>query len=225
MMHSVRRVGLIGDLHSEDEALAFVLEELGRLGADAILQVGDIADGPGDLNATIALLERHRVLAVRGNHDRWLLANQMRQVPHATPLASVTPASIDFLSRLPATRELKSPRGTVLLCHGLGENDMAGVKPDHQGYDIDFNTELQSLIALRKYRFVLNGHTHRPMLRSFGSLSIVNAGTLLRESERCFTLLDFDRGELVRFRHAAGQLCTKLDRWTSEREPLPEANC
>jgi predicted phosphodiesterase len=225
MMPSVRRAGLIGDLHCEHEALAFVLGELTRMGADVVLQAGDIADGPGDLNATIALLERHEVLAVRGNHDRWLLANQMRQVPHATPLASVSPASIDFLSRLPATRELQSPRGEVLLCHGLGENDMVGVKPDHQGYDIDFNTELQALIRLGKYRFVLNGHTHRPMLRSFGALSIINAGTLLRESERCFTLLDFDRCELIRFRHAAGQLCTELDQWTSERERLPGTNC
>ncbi len=220
-MPNVRRVGLIGDLHCEHEALAFVLDELGRLGADAVLQVGDIADGPGDLNATIALLVEHQVLAVRGNHDRWLLAEQMRQLPHATPLASVLPAGRDFLSRLPATRELRSPRGQVLLCHGLGENDMAGVKPDHEGYDIDFNTDLQSLIAQRRYRFVLNGHTHRAMLRSFGALSIINAGTLLRETERCFTLLDFDQGELVRFRHAAGQLCTNLDAWSSERQALP----
>jgi len=224
-MVDVRRVGLIGDLHCEHEALAFVLGELASLGADSVLQVGDIADGPGDLNTTIALLVEYRVLAVRGNHDRWLLTNQMRQVPHATPLASVSPASIDFLSQLPATRELHSPRGDVLLCHGLGENDMAGVKPDHQGYDIDLNTDLQSLIAQRRYRFVLNGHTHRAMLRSFGALSIINAGTLLRETERAFTLLDFDQGELVRFRHAAGHLCTKLSAWSCEHERLSDVNC
>jgi len=221
-MVRMRRVGLIGDLHCEDETLAFVLAQFSRLGTDTVLQVGDIADGEGDLNATIRLLVEHRVLAVRGNHDRWLLANQMRQVPHATPLESVSSASIDFLSSLPATRELSSPRGEVLLCHGLGENDMAGVKPDHEGYDIDFNTELQRLIAQPRYRFVFNGHTHRPMLRSFGALSIINAGTLLRETERCFTLVDFDQGELMRFRHAAGQVCTKLDAWSTERQALPQ---
>ena len=222
-MQVVRRVGLIGDVHCEDEALAFVLGELGRLGTDVVLQVGDIADGQGDLDVTVALLRQHQVLAVRGNHDRWLLGNQLRDLPHATVLASLTSRTVDYLTGLPATRELRSPRGNVLLCHGLGLNDMVGVKPDHQGYDISSNTELQSLIAERRYRFVLNGHTHRSMLRTFGALSIINAGTLLRDFERCFSLVDFERGELLRFRHAPGELCRDLTAWTTDRQVLADS--
>lgn len=212
----IRRVGLIGDLHAEDEALAFVLAELSRLGAETLLQVGDIADGPGDLTRTIELLKEHQVLAVRGNHDRWQLGNQLRELPHALQLAAVAPSVVQYLSQLPVTREFRSARGQVLLCHGLGHNDMIGVKPDHEGYDIAMNQELQQLIAERHFRFVLNGHTHRPMLRTFGELAIINAGTLLREYERCFTVIDFERGELVRFRHAAGALCLDLAQWTRE---------
>src|SRR3954467_15515874 len=100
-MQVIRRVGVIGDLHAEDEALAFVLTELKKLGAETLLQVGDIADGPGDLNRSAALLLEHQVLAVRGNHDRWLLSNQLRELPYAGQLADATPAVIDFLSSLP----------------------------------------------------------------------------------------------------------------------------
>ena len=152
--------------------------------------MGDIADGPGDLSRTIALLQEHQVQAVRGNHDRWLLSNQLRELPYAKQLADTAPAAVDYLAALPVTREFRSPRGHVLLCHGLGSNDMVGVKPDHEGYDIAYNADLQQLINDRRYRFVLNGHTHRPMLRTFGPLSIINAGTLLRDYERCFTFVD-----------------------------------
>jgi predicted phosphodiesterase len=187
-MQIIRRVGLIGDVHAEDEALAFVLTELKKLGAETLLQVGDIADGPGDLSRSIALLREHHVLAVRGNHDRWLLGNQLRELPHAHALGAVDAASIHFLSQLPVTREFRSPRGHVLLCHGLGTNDMVGVKPDHEGYDISSNAELQRLISERRYRFVLNGHTHRPMLRTFGPLSHRqrrNAAARLRALLQC----------------------------------------
>jgi predicted phosphodiesterase len=222
-MQVIRRVGLIGDLHAEDETLAFALTELKKLGAETLLQVGDIADGPGDLSRSVALLLEHQVLAVRGNHDRWLLSNQLRELPYAGQLTDTAPAVVDFLNALPVTREFRSPRGHVLLCHGLGKNDMVGVKPDHEGYDISSNTELQQLISERRYRFVLNGHTHRPMLRAFGPLSIINAGTLLRDYERTFTFVDFERGELKRFRHPVGPLSTNLDDWSVDRQALADA--
>jgi predicted phosphodiesterase len=222
-MQVVRRVGLIGDLHCEHDALAFALAQLSRLGVDTLLQVGDIADGPGDLNATVALLVEHGVLAVKGNHDRWLLANHLRDVPHATALSDVSPATVDYLSSLPVTRELRSPRGDVLLCHGLGSNDMAGVKPDQEGYDLSTNLELQMLIRERRYRYVLNGHTHRPMLRGFGSLSILNAGTLLGDFERCFTWVDFEQGYLLRFRQPAGPLVADVAAWSQEKQSLVDS--
>lgn len=222
-MQIVRRVGLIGDLHCENDALAFVIRKLVGLGAETLLQVGDIADGPGDLEATISLLEEHRVLAVRGNHDRWLLGNQLRDVPHATELSSVSPAAVAFLTRLPVTREFRSPRGNVLLCHGLGKNDLVCVKPDHEGYDITSNEDLQRLIWERRYRFVLNGHSHRAMLRTFGPLSIVNAGTLFREYEQSFTYVDFERGELQRFLVKAGEFSPDLQHWRQERQVLADS--
>jgi len=222
-MQVIRRVGLIGDLHAEHETLEFVVAQLRKLGAETLLQVGDIADGFGDLSRTVALLLEHQVLAVRGNHDRWLLGNQMRELPGATPLGDVPADVVAYLNALPVTREFRSPRGHVLLCHGLGTNDMVGVKPDHEGYDISSNTDLQRLISERRYRFVLNGHTHRAMLRTFGPLSIVNAGTLLRDYERCFTFVDFERGELVRYRHAPGPLSTDLDAWFEDRQALADS--
>ncbi|HEY6080765.1 MAG TPA: metallophosphoesterase family protein, partial [Polyangiaceae bacterium] len=208
----------------EDDALELVLRELRGMGAETLLQVGDIADGPGDAERCIALLKEHRVLCVRGNHDRWLLANQHRDLPYARPLAATPPSVTEFLSQLPATREFRSPRGHVLLCHGLGSNDMAGVHPDSSVHDISSNEELQRLIQERRYRFVMNGHTHRSMLRTFGPVSIVNAGSLLRDHDRAFTLVDLERGDWVRYRHVANApLGENLASWFEDRQALADS--
>jgi predicted phosphodiesterase len=219
----IRRVGLIGDVHAEDEALAFALEQLAQLGVDALLQIGDIADGPGDLTRTIALLKQHGVLAVRGNHDRWQLANQMRELPYAKQLHEVDASVVEYLSQLPVTREFRSARGRVLMCHGLGENDMVKVKPYDEGYALSSNLDLQRLISDRKQQFVINGHSHQAMLRSFGALSIVNAGTLLRDDERCFSVVDFERGELVRYSTDAGTLPLELSSWRRTQQVFADA--
>ncbi|MDW8247957.1 MAG: hypothetical protein RMJ98_01475 [Myxococcales bacterium] len=66
------------------------------------------------------LLERHQVLCVRGNYERWLLNNSARTSSHAHRLDDPTPASLSYLRRLPATRLLPTATGELLLRYRLG---------------------------------------------------------------------------------------------------------
>ena len=50
MPAEVRRIGLIGDIHAEDQLLERALELLAGRALDAILATGDIADGAGSVN-------------------------------------------------------------------------------------------------------------------------------------------------------------------------------
>jgi len=192
------RLGLIGDVHAEDEALKIVLDDFGRRDVDAILCVGDIADGSGDVNRTCALLEEHRVLTVAGNHDRWLLSDEQRDCPGATPAKLLNARSRTFLDALPTTLRLATARGPLLLCHGIGDDDMAAVKPDHLRHDLERNEALKRLLAGPPYDLMVNGHTHRAMVRRVRHLTIVNAGTLHRNDERRASILD-TRAETVTF--------------------------
>lgn len=175
------RYGLIGDIHAEDELLAIALDALADV--DAILAVGDLADGRGDLDRCCELLAARGVLAVRGNHDRWFLAHQMRDLPDATLVA--TPATHAYLAALPPVREV----GSVFLCHGLGLDDMARLLPYDEGYALEVNSDLKAVLAAG-HAIVVGGHTHRRMIRSFGSTVFVNPGTLHRPHEPGFMLLD-----------------------------------
>jgi predicted phosphodiesterase len=194
----IERFGLIGDVHSQDVALRATIAYLKREGIQSFLCVGDILDGPGDPNRTIALLREHRVTTVAGNHDRWVIGDTLRDLPDATPRRRIDAAHISWLASLPATEDIPTCDGLALLCHGTGKNDMLGVKPDDEGYALEANLELTQLLVAKKYRYVLAGHTHRRMVRQFGELTLVNAGTLHPGYDPIFGLVDLPAG-FVRF--------------------------
>jgi predicted phosphodiesterase len=191
----VRRVGVIGDVHTEADALARVLGYFRTLDLDRILCTGDIPDGPGDGAAvarSCALLREAGATTICGNHDRWLQEGAMREEPDATDPREVDAATRAFLAALPAMVEFETPTGRMLLCHGLGPDDMAGVQPFDRGRALDANQRLQELITSDRYAFVVNGHTHRRMVRAIGSLTVINAGTLLIKHQPSCVVADFE---------------------------------
>lgn len=192
----VRKVGLIGDVHTERASLTAALAALSDQGVDRVLCTGDVADGPGDtsdVEACCTLLRQAGVVTVCGNHDRWLLDGEMRDLADATRSDEVSPDVVAFLRALPASVELETPAGLALLCHGLGADDMAQVSPFDHGRALEDNAPLQELLAAGRYRYLLNGHSHKPMVRTLGGLTVINAGTLLRDHAPCCAAIDFER--------------------------------
>jgi predicted phosphodiesterase len=196
------KLGLVGDVHAEDERLAAALALFRAEGASRALFVGDLVDGDGDVDRCCALLLAAGALGVRGNHDRWLLEGTMRALPRAHARESLAPQSIALLESLPPTREIDTPRGLLLLCHGVGEDDMQRLGPDDEGYALETNDALVALLRAGRHRFVVGGHTHDRMVRRFatggGELVFVNAGTLARDSAPCCAVLDLE-AKSVRF--------------------------
>jgi len=216
----LRRAGIIGDIHCEVVRLKRVLEHFHSVGVDTVLAVGDIADGPGDLTEACSLLRAEGALVVAGNHDRWLLAGEMRDLPDATRLDALTPEAHRFLSALPKTRLLESGRGSVLLCHGLGDDDMASVRPDDTCEALLANAAFVKLLKSRPARFVINGHSHRPMLRTIDGLTILNAGTLHPMHRPICSIADFDKGE-VQLYDLRGSGVSIAECWSFERGSRP----
>ncbi len=193
-MGKIKRLGAIGDIHAEDELLHKTLQFLNNQGLDVIVSVGDIADGSGNVNACCDRLKEEKVITVAGNHDIWLLCNQIRGIPGATQLSELSKSSRFFLELLPKTRQLETVAGLLLLCHGINENDMAHLTPYDYGDALEQESELQQLIHENRYRFIINGHTHFKMVRQFGQLRVINAGTLKRAHGSGFAVVDFEKG-------------------------------
>lgn len=190
---------MLGDVHCQTAALRLALQHFDAHRVEAVLAVGDLVDGPGDANETIALLQAAEVAAVSGNHERWLLANELRTLPDVTLRQQLSRASEAYLGALPRTREFSTVAGALLLCHGVGGNDFVGVRPDDPEHVARALPELAELERDGRYRFMVNGHTHRPMLRKLGSLTLLNAGTLLPHHRAVCTVLDFERRSMALF--------------------------
>jgi predicted phosphodiesterase len=205
------RLGLIGDVHAEDERLAIALNVLSAERVDRVLCTGDVVDGHGDIERTCRLLGTHRVSTVRGNHDRWLRDDDMRTLPNAHRMTSLAPESIELLKSLPPTLSMEVPGGKLLLCHGIGENDMRKLGPDDSGYAISTNDDLLKVLFDATIAMMVCGHTHTPMVRCFErgggkpALIVINAGTLAREDSSGFVVVDIPNRR-VDFHHIADDL-------------------
>ena len=207
----VTHIGAIGDIHTEDVLLDLALSFLAKQQPDLLVSVGDIVTGQGNVDRCCELLQSHNVITVAGNHERWFLSGSMQDFPNFTDSTAVSSQTMDFLKALPQTYELTTPRGSVLICHGLGTNDMADLKPEDYGYAIEANFELQELIRSRQYRFVVNGHTHCRMVRHFGDLTVINVGTLRSYAGPGLAMIDFESSHVHFFDIETGGRIVRAD--------------
>lgn len=184
------RLGILGDVHCEDVALSAARVLFAEHGVSRVLAVGDVVDGPGDPHRTLDLLAD--VDAVAGNHDRWYRQGTLRTLSDALPVGTLSATHQRWLSALPSSRAYETAQGKLLLCHGLGDDDMASLRPDDMGYALESNTALQRLLGQR-YRIVVSGHSHRRLIRKIADTTFINAGTLLRGFEPCVLVFDLDQ--------------------------------
>jgi predicted phosphodiesterase len=189
------RIGLLGDVHAEDGALAVALRFFADAGVDLVAAVGDIVDGPASADRCCALLAEAGAAVVRGNHDRWFAAGTLRELPEAT--LTLGSGARTFLEALPVMCRFAVSGGDLLLCHGLGNDDMASVALDADAMSIQWNDPLAALLAEDRPLWVLNGHTHRRGVWSYQKLTVVNGGTLLRDHDPCISIVDLARAEVT----------------------------
>jgi len=203
---SIRRLGVIGDVHAEDNRLGLALDYLQAAGVDQIICTGDVVDGLGCPETAVGLLQQHQVATVRGNHDRWLLADQVRHVPNAHARAGLGARTLDYLGNLPSAMALDTLAGKLLLCHGMGDNDLQKIWPGTARMPAERSKVLDRLIDNGDYRYIINGHMHFRTIIHFEALTLINAGTLKGEQWPGFMLIDFASDSLTSLRFRDGKI-------------------
>ena len=191
--NKVHRLGVIGDVHAEDERLETTLELLDAEDVDAIVCTGDVVDGTGSPDRAAGLLQRAGAMSVRGNHDRWLLEDRARHVTDAHRADELENSTLSFLRALPRERRIETIDGPLLLCHGVGSADLRKVWPGSTRMPPERSRELDALLSEGEYRYLLNGHMHFRVVVHFSTLTMVNAGTLRGDHSPGFMVLDFDK--------------------------------
>ena len=188
----LQKIGIIGDVHAEHRHLEQALIHLEQAGVDAIVCTGDIADGVGDIDVCIELLSAFAVHTVRGNHDRWVLENKARHVPNAHLRENLADDTLAYLSQLPQKIDLHTAAGSLMLCHGVADNDLQKIWPGTARMPAERSKRLDKIIDDGAYNLMINGHVHYRTLIHFEALTLLNAGTLRGDHHPGFSMLDLD---------------------------------
>ncbi len=180
------KFGVITDLHNNVTALGAVLDRLDQMGCDRIICCGDIIGiGPYPEETVRAVMRIPGLIAVRGNHEQYLLEGMPADYPNEEDMTPeemehhrwehglLSDGSIAFLRSLPyrADFAVEDLRISVLHSRMDGEGHFSGSKRDPTGAD------LAAMFADVNGDIILYGHDHaRNICR--GDRLYINAGSL-----------------------------------------------
>ncbi len=190
------KVALLSDIHANEVALAAVLEQARRQGAERLLCCGDFVGYYHAPVAMLALLDKWPWEGIRGNHEQMLeqhLSGTDRDAIHGrygsgiAIAARMPEAARARLLSLPPRLELEMEGRRVLLCHGSAWD------PDHYVYP-DAPEEERRRMASGGEDLVVYGHSHYPSLWRIGHTLVVNPGSVGQPRDRkpgaCWGLWD-----------------------------------
>lgn len=176
------RIALVSDIHANALAMRAVSDAIAQHAADVVVVCGDTVGyyyWPGEV---LEVLKGMDARMIRGNHEDMLALDRREATSEVAVrarlgsgawacLADLTGADLDLLEGLPATLTLSSPHGTLLACHGSPDDPVRYVYPDTSDEDL-------SALAPPRYRWVVMGHTHYPMLREVDGVTFINPGSV-----------------------------------------------
>ena len=174
------RVALLSDIHGNRWALEAVLDHLTGQRVDAIWNLGDILSGPLEPAATADLLMPLHLPTIAGNHERQLLACEVRAGGPSDQYAfeHTEAHHRTWLRGLPETA---APRAGVLLCHGTPSSDVIPLLETVEGTEQRpaRRDEIDDRVAGASARLIACGHTHVARLaRTSDGRWIVNPGSV-----------------------------------------------
>lgn len=180
--------GVLGDIHGNREALAAALAELERHRPERLLCVGDIVGYNADPNDCVALVQRHGVDSIAGNHElisigRLGFDRCSNEAMHSLKRTrrQIHPATAEYLRSLPAA--LKVEDRVVLVHGGVRDVQQYMTKPHHIQENVRY---LRADFPGRRICFY--GHVHEQKVFEVGE-----DGTICDLGEKRIVKLHADR--------------------------------
>jgi putative phosphoesterase len=170
------RVALISDQHGNDVAFRAVVDDVVRIGADAIVCLGDVVQGGAQPAETLARLASLDCPTVLGNADAFLLGEEVAE--ETTPeqlemrdwtLAQLGDQGVRQLRSFQPVVELAREGHRLVCFHGSPASYDDILLPDSDG-DLGPWIVDADLLA--------GGHTHKQWTRRIGAAIFVNPGSV-----------------------------------------------
>lgn len=174
------RFAVIADIHGNADALAAVMADIAGQAVGAVLVLGDHFSGPLDAAGTWEILRGAGVLALRGNHDRYLLEMAAEEMWPSDRIAreALPDAAMDWLRGLPEVLDL----GDAWACHAVPGDDnryWTHAATRAGGVTLRPRTEIEAEAAGIGASLILCAHTHLPCVMGLsGGRLLVNPGSV-----------------------------------------------
>jgi predicted phosphodiesterase len=159
------RVAVVSDIHSNVLALAAVLDDIAQAGVDETWLAGDTFGYYPWASSTFAAVQSAGMVAVLGNHDRWVASGQ--DVPddiagrvalhNAEQLHQESPAALAWLASLPLFHRVEHNGWAVTMTHGTPSDPLEGRYYPDDVHEHDWLPGQHEILIL--------GQTHYPILR------------------------------------------------------------
>lgn len=222
------KILLIADIHANLEALRTVLD----VPHDRAICLGDIVDYGPDPDKCIDLLRREEIPTIRGNHDNAVAFKADCQCGYKYKHLSIATreytwdildrSRMEYLQKLPLVIKEEIDGKELFLTHASPRSMFEYIKPETP--DEDIMAMLADPMEPVDAEFLVVGHSHIPMNRKLGDLTIINPGSVGQprdgDTRAGCAVFDTETGEVEFFRLAydVDAVCAKIE----ERMPHAE---
>jgi putative phosphoesterase len=222
------KILLIADIHANLEAFRTVLE----VPHDRAICLGDIVDYGPDPDKCIELLRKKNIPTIRGNHDNAVAFKADCQCGYKYKHLSIATreytweildqSQMDYLQKLPLFIREEIDGKKLFLTHASPRSMFEYIKPETQ--DEAIMAMLADPMEPVDSEFLVVGHSHIPMNRKLGALTIINPGSVGQprdgDTRAGCAVFDTETGEVefLRLDYDIDAVCAKIE------ERMPHAD-
>lgn len=181
------KLGIFADVHNNVIALEAVLQELNERGCEIIVCAGDlIGIGPCPEETVQRMMAIPNLVAVRGNHEKYLLEGMPSQYPndegmdvdemdhHRWEHARLSPSSVAFLSDFPYRAEFSVLGKSIAVAHYCMDSNHQYVRYTPHPTESD----LLDMFSDFSQDIVIYGHDHARTVCHGQNRWFINSGSL-----------------------------------------------
>ena len=214
------RILLISDIHGNYEALQSVL----KVPHDMVICLGDIVDYGPDPDRCIDVLRAREISTIRGNHDNAVAFKVDCQCGYRYKHLSIATreytwkildrSEIEYLQKLPLLIKEEIEGKKLYMTHASPRSMFEYIKPETS--DEEIQVMIKEAMEPVEAEFLLVGHSHIPMNRKLGNLTIINPGSVgqPRDGDNRASCAVFDtecgKMEIIRREYDIDKVCTKI---------------
>ena len=216
------RILLIADIHGNYEALQTVL----KVPHDRAICLGDIVDYGPDPDKCIDILREKAIPTIRGNHDNAVAFKVDCQCGYKYKHLSIATREytweildndrIEYMQKLPLQIKEEVDGKRLYLTHASPRSMFEYIKPETS--DEEIRKMIDESTEPLEADFLVIGHSHIPMNRKLGNLTIINPGSVGQprdgDSRASCAVFDTKNGKIehLRLEYDIDAVCTKIRR-------------